>query len=87
MDGHEHNREERVREGAYEIWEREGRKHGDHERHWEEAEAELKNEESGTDSPRRSSGPSDGRETAENMSEPVSPSGAGKQKSNNKNAA
>ncbi|WP_083338463.1 DUF2934 domain-containing protein [Ensifer sp. LCM 4579] len=63
--GNEYDREERLRERAYQIWEREGRKHGDHERHWEEAEAELGKEESGTDSSGRSSGPSDGRETTE----------------------
>lgn len=38
--GNEQSREERIRERAHEIWEREGRKDGDHERHWEEAEKE-----------------------------------------------
>ncbi|APG93150.1 DUF2934 domain-containing protein [Sinorhizobium americanum] len=87
MDGDENSREDRIRERAYEIWEREGRKHGDHERHWEEAEAELRKEESGIESSRRSSDPSDGQETAERMSETVSPSGDGKQKSRGKNVA
>ncbi|MEY9199389.1 hypothetical protein ABIA16_004568 [Sinorhizobium fredii] len=86
MNGDEHDREKRIRERAYEIWEREGRKHGDHERHWEEAEAELRREESGIEPSGRSSGPSDGQETAEPVSEPASPSGA-KKKSDDKNAA
>ncbi|MFQ6242759.1 DUF2934 domain-containing protein [Sinorhizobium meliloti] len=86
MDDNEHSREERIRERAYEIWEREGRKQGDHERHWDEAEAELRREESGIDSSGRSSAPTDGQETAERMSEPVSPSGDGKRKSDDKNA-
>ncbi|WP_234710148.1 DUF2934 domain-containing protein [Sinorhizobium medicae] len=32
-NGNEQIREDRIRERAYEIWEREGRKYGDHERH------------------------------------------------------
>lgn len=51
-NGNEQIREDRIRERAYEIWEREGRKYGDHERHWEEAEKELRKEESGIIPPR-----------------------------------
>ena len=35
-------RDARIRERAYEIWEQEGRPFGQHERHWLQAEAELK---------------------------------------------
>ena len=38
MDGEQ---EERLRERAYAIWEREGRPDGQAERHWAQAEAEL----------------------------------------------
>jgi hypothetical protein len=41
-------KEERIRARAYELWEREGRAHGGHERHWLEAtrqvEAEMADE-------------------------------------------
>ena len=33
--------EQTVRERAYGIWEREGRAHGRHEKHWHEAKLEL----------------------------------------------
>ena len=39
--------EERIRARAYEIWEREGRQDGGHEAHWQQAEKELREEESG----------------------------------------
>ncbi|WP_272939861.1 DUF2934 domain-containing protein [Sinorhizobium fredii] len=35
---------ERVRRRAYEIWEREGRLDGDHERHWHQAAKELESQ-------------------------------------------
>ncbi|ATN37725.1 hypothetical protein ACO34A_28585 (plasmid) [Rhizobium sp. ACO-34A] len=35
------NREERIRQRAYEIWEAEGRIDGHHERHWHDASQEL----------------------------------------------
>jgi len=35
------DREAEIRKKAYEKWESEGRKEGDHERHWAEAEHEL----------------------------------------------
>lgn len=38
-------KEERIRRRAYEIWEREGRPDGEHERHWQQAEKELEGEE------------------------------------------
>ena len=38
MDG---DRERRIRERAYEIWEREGRPEGREAEHWERAEAEI----------------------------------------------
>jgi Protein of unknown function (DUF2934) len=40
-------RDEKVRERAYAIWEREGRPEGGAERHWAEAEEELRAEERG----------------------------------------
>ncbi|RVJ40003.1 DUF2934 domain-containing protein [Sinorhizobium meliloti] len=36
--------EDRIRARAYEIWEREGRPDGGHERHWHQAEKELEEE-------------------------------------------
>lgn len=34
-------REERIRERAYAIWEREGGQHGRHDEHWQRAETEI----------------------------------------------
>lgn len=39
-----HPRQAAVRERAYQIWEREGRPEGGHERHWMQAERELRDE-------------------------------------------
>lgn len=39
------SKEERIRRRAYEIWDREGRPDGEHERHWQQAEKELEGEE------------------------------------------
>lgn len=39
--------EERVRTRAHQIWEREGRKDGEHDRHWQQALEELRNEDAG----------------------------------------
>ena len=41
--------EEKVRERAYAIWEREGRPEGQAERHWAQVEEELRAEERGAD--------------------------------------
>ncbi|RWD44610.1 DUF2934 domain-containing protein [Mesorhizobium sp.] len=38
------DREDKIRERAYQIWEREGRIHGDPEQHWHQAEAEIDRE-------------------------------------------
>jgi hypothetical protein len=57
--GNEQSREDRIRERAYEIWEREGRKDGDHERHWDEAEKEMRKKESGIGPSATPSGPVD----------------------------
>lgn len=57
--GNEQSREDRIRERAYEIWEREGRKDGDHERHWEEAEKEMRKKEAGIGPSAIPSGPGD----------------------------
>jgi hypothetical protein len=35
------DRDARIRERAHEIWEREGRQHGQHDRHWAQAVAEI----------------------------------------------
>ena len=39
------DREERIRERAHRIWEREGRQEGSHDAHWQRAERELDEEE------------------------------------------
>ncbi len=41
-------REERIRQRAYEKWQKEGEAHGWHDRHWAEAESEVDAEEKGT---------------------------------------
>ncbi|TKB19789.1 MAG: DUF2934 domain-containing protein [Mesorhizobium sp.] len=38
------DRIEKIRRRAYEIWQREGSIHGDHERHWHQAEMEIDRE-------------------------------------------
>lgn len=38
-------RTDRIRTRAYEIWEREGRRHGSHEQHWHRAATEIDGEE------------------------------------------
>lgn len=40
-------KEERIRARAYELWEREGRIHGGHERHWLEATRQIEAEMAG----------------------------------------
>jgi len=40
-------REDQIRRRAHEIWEREGRQHGQHDQHWEQARAELEREAEG----------------------------------------
>ncbi|WP_405049549.1 DUF2934 domain-containing protein [Rhizobium sp. BE258] len=40
--------DEEIRKAAYRRWEAEGRPEGQHERHWHEAEAELKRTSTGT---------------------------------------
>jgi hypothetical protein len=39
------DKEERIRQRAYEKWQKEGAEHGWHERHWAEAEREIDSEE------------------------------------------
>lgn len=39
----------KIRQRAYEIWEREGRLFGNHQRHWDQAEAEIDREIASTD--------------------------------------
>lgn len=38
------DRQERIQQRAYQIWQREGGIHGDPERHWHQAEAEIDRE-------------------------------------------
>ncbi|WP_027052354.1 DUF2934 domain-containing protein [Mesorhizobium erdmanii] len=38
------DRNDKIRDRAYAIWQREGGAHGDHERHWHTAEAEIDRE-------------------------------------------
>ncbi|WP_017997371.1 DUF2934 domain-containing protein [Rhizobium leguminosarum] len=40
-------REDLIRDRAQQIWEREGKKDGDHERHWRQAEQEIREEQVG----------------------------------------
>jgi len=49
------DRLEKIRQRAYEIWEREGRLFGNHDRHWRQAEAEIDREaaQTGEASPRK----------------------------------
>ncbi len=47
------DRQERIRQRAHEIWEREGRPHGAHERHWHQATGEIEAEASKGNKPAR----------------------------------
>ncbi|PDQ18387.1 hypothetical protein CN311_24925 [Mesorhizobium sanjuanii] len=38
------DRHNKIQERAHQIWQREGGMHGDHERHWHQAEAEIDRE-------------------------------------------
>ncbi|MBZ9797641.1 DUF2934 domain-containing protein [Mesorhizobium sp. ES1-4] len=38
------DRDDKIKDRAYEIWQREGAVHGDHERHWHQAEMEIDRE-------------------------------------------
>ncbi|TGT90554.1 MULTISPECIES: DUF2934 domain-containing protein [unclassified Mesorhizobium] len=38
------DRDDKIRDRAYEIWQREGGGHGDHDRHWRQAEMEIDRE-------------------------------------------
>ena len=52
------NREERIKQRAYELWQTEGHGHGRHEDHWHRAEREITAEEAGPDgAPPRTSRP------------------------------
>jgi hypothetical protein len=42
------DRDARIRDRAYQIWDREGRRHGRHEAHWQQAKREIDAEETGT---------------------------------------
>jgi hypothetical protein len=45
------NKEDRIRQRAHAIWEREGKPHGADTRHWEQAAAEIEAEEAGSEVP------------------------------------
>jgi hypothetical protein len=52
------DREERIRQRAYAIWQSEGHRHGRHEDHWHRAEREIAAEEAGpSKTPRRGKAP------------------------------
>ena len=58
------DREERIRQRAYAIWQSEGHGHGRHEDHWHRAEREIAAEEAGSSKvPRRA--PRSGKAAAE----------------------
>jgi hypothetical protein len=48
----EHEHEDRVRQRAYELWEKDGRPEGQHLRHWQRAEEELQGRSSVKDNER-----------------------------------
>jgi len=50
------DREERIRQRAYALWQSEGHRHGRHEDHWHRAEREIAAEEAGPDGPPRRAG-------------------------------
>jgi hypothetical protein len=41
------DRDARIRDRAYRIWDREGRRHGHHEAHWQQAKREIEAEDTG----------------------------------------
>jgi hypothetical protein len=47
------DRQERIRQRAHAIWEREGRPHGDHERHWHQASADIDAEDAASAAPNK----------------------------------
>ncbi|THF57427.1 DUF2934 domain-containing protein [Ollibium composti] len=47
------DRHERIRQRAHAIWEREGRRDGDHERHWHQAAGEIDAEDAAAAKPGR----------------------------------
>src|SRR3954451_16278899 len=52
------DREERIKQGAFALWQSEGHRHGRHEDHWHRAEREITAEEAGPGgAPRRASRP------------------------------
>src|ERR1700730_1399332 len=52
------DREERIKQRAYALWQSEGHRHGRHEDHWHRAEREIAGEEAGPGAaPRRASRP------------------------------
>ena len=56
----EQDREEQIRRRAYEIWEGGGRPEGSHEAHWQQAERELEDEQTGTAGTSEESGEAQG---------------------------
>ncbi|MBX3597136.1 MAG: DUF2934 domain-containing protein [Rhizobiaceae bacterium] len=48
------NRDERIRERAHAIWDREGKPEGEAERHWKQAEQEIDQEAKGPPAKKRS---------------------------------
>ena len=58
------DREERIKQRAYALWQSEGHRHGRHEDHWHRAEREIAAEEAGSSkAPRRA--PRSGKAAAE----------------------
>lgn len=54
------DRDERVKQRAHAIWQREGGQHGSHDRHWEQASSEIDAEESGAAASKTTDPVSDG---------------------------
>ncbi|HLI12554.1 MAG TPA: DUF2934 domain-containing protein [Alphaproteobacteria bacterium] len=69
------NKEEKIRERAYQIWEREGRPHGRDGLHWQKAEEEIASEERRASQP---SSPSMPLKSKERVSRTSSRKSAGK---------
>jgi hypothetical protein len=51
------DREERIRRRAHAIWEREGKPHGSHQEHWDQATSEIDTEDAQSANPSRNVDP------------------------------
>jgi hypothetical protein len=61
-------RDSRIRDRAYHIWLSEGRRHGSHDAHWQQAEREIEAEEAGASGAKKTGS---GRATTDKAKAPV----------------